>query len=488
MRLKLNSRYTIRLSSGISSYDRSTHIPETTSFFYTAQGTWHDPIRVGHEETSRQENQEVALDDHGTAWVVWEQANAETGYSNIYYNSTFLDDDHGSGAYGRNERLDNENRGNASFPKIAIKPELYKLEEQEMLRARRLSVVWQQYDGIKTNIWSHKYGIDAWGSVPQKIASVENRSSRHPEVSMDKEGRVVSIWEEYNSTLGSESEVIKSSFNQNNSYAWLNGYHSNIRGNNFSALQISKGQGLSSMLMYQNYIDSVNRLILKHHDNFTVRLDSDIFRSNGEVVLFNGGVVASDMSTNQKGDAAVIWTKKHIYNHGSSSVVFIAQYDNSIERWKNVSKQLYIANSGMNKVKISIDKDQNIMALWKRGADLNYRYYNASTDSWGRVPSTDSERYTIVLANNIKSFEVEENFSGSFFVVWSERTGSPSRYKVFVRKYFDGSYTEQKQLSTNTVGHAHNPKLSVNSLGFAIVVWQEYDENGVSHLMSSSFE
>lgn len=493
LRLKLNTRYTIRLGSGISSYDGRTHISEETRVFQTLNGTWHDPIRVGREDqTSREENHEVALDDNGRAWIVWEQTNAETGYSNIYYGATLLGDRDGPRAgYAPIARLDKENRGDARFPKIAIKPELYKFDRQQRLSKVRLSVVWQQYDGVKTNIWSLKYGIDAWGRVPQKISSVEKKSSRHPEVSMDKEGRVMSIWEENNSTVGLKSVAIKQNLNEDHSYTWSNGDYFEIRGDDFSALQLSKGQGPKSMILYQQHRDSVNKLLVRPYADFTIVCYMDAFLYNGDVVPFHGDVVASDMSTNQKGDAAIIWAQTHLpTNNRRNSVVFIAQYDNSTKRWKNFFKALILSHTGINKVKISIDKDQNVMALWKEGVELNYRYYSASKDSWDPFSyfDGDDDRHRMRLASNVKSFEVEENFSGSFFVVWSERTGSPARYKIFVSKFKDGHRQEIIQLSTNTVGDAHNPKLSVNSLGFAVVVWQEYDENGVSHLMSSSFE
>jgi hypothetical protein len=107
---------------------------------YSAQsGTWGMAQLIESDNTGHAEYPQVAVDDSGNAFVVWEQFDG-TRFS-IYANRYSAQ----SGTWGTAQLIESDNAGDAEYPQIAVDA------------SGNAFAVWQQYDGTCRNIYVNRF-------------------------------------------------------------------------------------------------------------------------------------------------------------------------------------------------------------------------------------------------------------------------------------------------------------------------------------------
>jgi len=122
---------------------------------------------------------QIAFDNNGNALAVWRQ---NDGTRNSIWANRF-----GGTSWGSAALIDSDNARNALDPQIAFDNNGNAL------------AVWQQYDGIRNNIWANRFGGTSWGSA-ELIESDNAGHAFYPQIAMDSNGNALAVWQQFDGT------------------------------------------------------------------------------------------------------------------------------------------------------------------------------------------------------------------------------------------------------------------------------------------------
>ena len=108
---------------------------------------------------------------------MWQQQETSAPYVNIWTNRYTA----GSG-WGVAEKIDTEDLGIAEYPEIAFD------------KSGNAIAVWDQFDGVRNNIWANRYTVGGgWGS-PVKIETEDTLGADYPQIAFDSNGNAIVVW------------------------------------------------------------------------------------------------------------------------------------------------------------------------------------------------------------------------------------------------------------------------------------------------------
>jgi len=130
-------------------------------------------------------SQQIAMDDHGNAIIVWAQDQLGI-YKSEYRNGVWT---HPTSSV---DRVNNNGTTGASLPQVA------------MDNNGNAVIVWQQSDGSKQQIYMREYRGGNWSAVPALTTrfSPAGQDAYNPQVAMDNNGNAIVVWEQNDGTSG----------------------------------------------------------------------------------------------------------------------------------------------------------------------------------------------------------------------------------------------------------------------------------------------
>ena len=123
---------------------------------------------------------QAVFDPDGNALIVWRQSDG------IRYNIQAARYEPASG-WTAPVRIETEDLGNAGYPRIAVNGK------------GNAVVVWEQSDGVLTNIWANRYTAGAWGAA-EKIETDDTGPGGRVDVDMNPPGEAFAVWEQNDGT------------------------------------------------------------------------------------------------------------------------------------------------------------------------------------------------------------------------------------------------------------------------------------------------
>ena len=143
---------------------------------YTPTGGWGTAERIEATDGDAS-NPQVALDASGNGLSVWEQLDGAR--SDIWSNRYMP-----TGGWGTAERIEADDVGPAIRPQVGLD-----------LGGNGLAV-WSQFDGTRTNTWSNRYTpSDGWGAA-ERIEADNAGGVSGPQVGLDPSGNGLAVWEQ----------------------------------------------------------------------------------------------------------------------------------------------------------------------------------------------------------------------------------------------------------------------------------------------------
>jgi len=133
---------------------------------------------------------EIEISSKGAIYLVWPQQVQGEGMHQQIFVSRYVG---GSTGWAAEQRIDIENLGNASAPKIAI-------DENNDAFA-----IWQQYDGERENIWINRYSGGFWG-VADTLETNNLGDAVEPSIAFSRDNMAFAIWQQ-DSAGGSELKI-----------------------------------------------------------------------------------------------------------------------------------------------------------------------------------------------------------------------------------------------------------------------------------------
>jgi hypothetical protein len=131
---------------------------------------------------------EVAANAQGDAFAIWEdRGGSEIGdvWAVRYDAST--------DSWDEPVKLDTENTGSANQPKVRVDA------------SGNAIAVWQQYDGVRSNIWFNRYVPELGWTGAGQLEMDDVGDAEAPQIALDGQGRALVVWHQYD---GSQRNIM----------------------------------------------------------------------------------------------------------------------------------------------------------------------------------------------------------------------------------------------------------------------------------------
>jgi hypothetical protein len=135
-----------------------------------------EPIGIGHPDYGSASYPQVSINNTDNAIVVWEEYDGAR--YNIWANRFY------GTAWGIANLIETDNSGNARNPQVAID------------NSSKAMAVWEQYDGVRYNIWANRFNGANWG-IADLIEINNAGDAADPQVAIDGAGNAIAVWGQF---------------------------------------------------------------------------------------------------------------------------------------------------------------------------------------------------------------------------------------------------------------------------------------------------
>ncbi|MDH3364991.1 MAG: hypothetical protein OEM29_03160 [Thermoplasmata archaeon] len=374
---------------------------------------------------------------------------------------TSLEDSVNSG-WGTAAPIGSDDSGSALYPQVAVDD------------SGNAMVVWQQYDGVRNNIWSNRFTVEAgWGEA----ALLETNNSGDavkPQIAVDNSGNATAVWQQDN---GTRYCIYSNRYVVGTGWGSAKLIESNDSEGAFNPQIAVDDSGNATVVWEQDdgiYDDSI------HSNRYTVGTGW------GSATLIGG-------TANYYWDEHAVDPKVAVDGSGNAMAVWM-QYGFN---WGSVWSNRYEAGTGWGTAslietgtcvllaaepEVAVDDSGNAISVWS-GAD-NFRHCILSSRyvvgmGWG-------DPTLVEVADTGDNFfpHIAADASGNAMVVWQQREEpfpGIAESGVMANRYVAGTgwqtATIVEECSSGMIGH---PGVAVNEWGNAMAVWERIDGNRTS--------
>ena len=185
----------------------------------------------------------------------------------------------------------------------------------------------------------------------------------------------------------------------------------------------------------------------------------------------------SHASINDTGNGVVTWTSPD--SGGFNSNIQVANFNVTTKSWVTLPGNLSPGEIGVSYFdsRVGIDNSGNVIAIWTQSkntslSNIQSVTYDSATSTWSTTIFDLSN-----LEENASSPDLSVNNNGDAMAIWIDRNSSSGGHVLKGRKY-DGN-TKTWSSITHSIASVNNytyqPKISMNNLGTAIVIWENND-------------
>ena len=382
---------------------------------------------------------QVAIDDNGSAIVVWQQFDDSTDCyggpcRQIYISQYRLGvwfhpadpSDHISpaGSYASNPRIAMSNNGEAV-------------------------IAWQQLDGAVSNIYISEYRAGIW-THPASLSDNINTSQAgagayDPDVAMDENGNTIIAWSQFHSdgTSGGP-RIFKSEYY---SGGW---HHPGING----------------------YISPVGN-------------------EPGYIIAAHSPRVAMD----DNGDAIIVWTqpddRKECGGLNSCSQVYKSEYRNGHWYHPGITSNISPPGTPAASPVVAMDNLGNAIIVWQQedGNDFLTSSIYMSEYRGGQWIHPAGLDDAISSSGSTEKPHVAMNDNEVAIITWSQRGGTVGTNNIYMSEYRDGSWIHPTDLTDfiNPPGLAFHPVVATNASNDAVITWGQDDNLNFSRVFISEY-
>ncbi len=436
--LALLSAYTATLTTAIESVSGETLATTETWGFQTRDGQWGEPVLIEISNAGGALSPQVALDPSGNAVAVWTQSDGMRG--NTWANR-FTPTEGWSVA----ELLETDDAGNAFQAQVALDPN------------GNAVAVWNQYDGIRFNIWANRFTpTEGWG-VAELLEMDNAGNTETPQVAVDPKGNAVAVWRQNDGERG------------------------DISANRFTP---TGGWGAAELLETDNAgAASAPQVALDLSGNaVAVWTQSDGMRGNIWANRFTpsaGWGVAERIEV----DAGSALDQQVALDPNGNAVAVWSQFDGMRDNiWANrftptagwsLAERIEAENAGdARKPKVALDPNGNAVAVWTQSDGTRFNIwtnrYTASA-GWGVA-----ERIETDDAGSADSPQVALDPNGNAVAVWTQSDGT--RFNIWTNRYTaSAGWGVAERIETDDAGDAFRAQVAVDPNANAVAVWDQSD-------------
>lgn len=444
--LALLSTYTADLDSSITDLVGNALSPLSWSFT-SRDGTWDTETLIENENLGNAFYPKIDVDSNGNALTVWQQRDGvrENIWSNRYT----------SGIGWGTATLIESNTGDAISPQLVIDSNGNAL------------AVWQQSDGIRNNIWSNRYTLGTGWGVATLIESDNAGDAVSPQIAIDNNGNALAVWTQHDGTRGN---------------IWSNSYTSDTGWGAAIMIESGDGKAFGPQIAVNN---SGNALAVWHQKGV---IHDDIW-SNRYTVGAGWGT-AELIESDNVGPAD--FPQIAIDNNGNALAVW-NQYDGIRH---NIISNRYVSGVGWGSAtviesenaghalspQIAIDTSGNAIAGWFQNDGVNNKVWiNRFTFGvgWGTAMVFAGSDYS-----GTPQIAIDAN--GNALVLWSQSYGG--QRNLLAKRYIIGTgWSLPTNIESGDYSASIYPSIVIDSSGSGLVVWSQSDGTQ-SNILSNRFD
>ena len=387
---------------------------------------------------------QIAFDPDGNAIAVWAQHDGTevSIWANRYTPST---------GWGTAELIETNNVGYTENPQIAIDA------------AGNAIAVWDQWDGIRRNIWANRYNArtDSWGTAE----SIETNSAgaKSPQIAIDASGNAIAVWSQSNDI-------------------WVNHYIPNFGWGTAQLIESDDGSAFSPQIAIDTKGNAIAVWTQDNGSHYSIWANR-YTASNGSwgtaQLIENddtGNAYSPQIAIDSNGNAIAVWEQ--------SGGIWANHYIPG-SGWGTTAESTHAVNA--DDPRIAIDANGNAIVVSRQwdgwNAKIQANRYTASTDSWGSAELIDSG-YTGVANPNP---QIAMDANGNAIAVWGQNDGN--RDKTFTNRYTPGWGWGTTQLLGNnpdagtprSLLEGTQPAIAIDHNGNAIALWAQLNMGGTSY-------
>ncbi|MFV2057871.1 MAG: Ig-like domain-containing protein [Thiohalomonadales bacterium] len=321
------------------------------------------------------------------------------------------------GSWGSAKLLELDNVGSAETPQIALD------------NAGNALAVWQQFDGLRINIWAQSYDVitHLW-AVPELIESEDLGDASNVQVAMSPSGDGLAVWEQKNATT------------------------TNIWANRYDAK--------SNTWLTAKLLDAFDMLAYSPQ----IAMDA---AGNGMVVWRQFGTFGTPISA---------YANRYDAKSGSWGTAELLETDN-------------IQFHGVLAPQIAMDPNGNALAIWSQAPGASGPYnlwsnrFDIASKTWGAAQLIETNN----ILGNTDDPQIAMDSMGNGMAVWTQNDGT--RYQLWYNR-FDasaGSWGTAAILNTDSIGVPTRSEIALDAAGNAILVWDQYGDT-LSNVWTNRFD
>ncbi len=211
---------------------------------------------------------------------------------------------------------------------------------------------------------------------------------------------------------------------------------------------------------------------------------------SAELLGFNEERASSpQIVADSKGNALLVWMQLDEDVPNSRASIWSNRYITSTG-W-STPELVEMGDDYVDSVQTAMDDEGNALIVWRQKSDLTYyniwskRYTVAK--GWGVAEPIDTVSTGIGVRS--ESPKISINSSGYAIAVWEQNdTFQFSDNNILSNRYTpDEGWGEPQLLETNTISRASSPQVGIDSNGNALVVWQQNGERNREQIWSNRY-
>ncbi len=447
-RLAAGVRHNVALSTSMTDRaGRGLIYPVSWSFIVDEPGGW-GPAGYIENAAGGALYPAVAIDAGGNAIAVWYQSDGTR--NNIWANRYTP-----SGGWGTAVLIETDNAGPAQNPAVA------------MDGSGNAVAVWEQSDGIRSNIWSNRCNASgAWG-IAEPIETDNAGPAFSARVAVDNGGNAVAVWTQFDGT-------------RNN--IWANRYTT------------SGGWGTATLVETDNTANAGSPAVAMDNTGNAVAVweQSDGTRTN---ILANrcnasgawgtaepietdnaGGAYSPQVAMDGSGNAVAVWQQ----SDGTRNNI-LANRCNASGVW-GTPAPVETDNAGdAYSPQVAMDAGGNAFAVWAQSDGTRYNIWAnrcSASGVWGTAALIETENL-----GNASSPQLAMDAAGNLWAVWSQLDAT--RSNIWANRCNASGAWGTARIVASTAGQpAYSPRVALNAGGDGVAVWYQSGPTGYSILAS----
>jgi hypothetical protein len=455
--LALLTRYEAQLTDGLKD-SAGQSFAGTTSAFTTRDGLFSSASLLGNQSAGNATAPKIAVNAAGDAFAVWKQnSNPERILAQRYSAK--------AGVWEPAVAIDTAATGTANNPEVAVDA------------AGNAIAIW--VDGPERQVVTNRFNASlapagAWGDavVIEDFAF----SPATPHVGMDAAGNAIAVWSQ---SGGSQQNIMANLYDiQNNK--WGNVAQvvaADSQGRNGREPRVAVSGNGSAVALWRREDGARSFILSSSFSAGTWTTAQPIERpgaggqsQNPDVVMNNGGVAVATWSAVDGAGISNIWASRYdtVTGWGVAALVEADDLGNAFG------------------ARPAIDATGNAVAVWLQSDGTRQNVMasrlSASTNAWGTA--------TLLETNDLSDADlpaVATDAAGNAIAVWGQRVSGAATDSIFASRFTaaTGVWKVPERID-NQNGQAAVPKIGVDGLGRATIVWTQSDGSKLN-LVTNSF-